>query len=67
MVQTSQRPLTFVIFGSHPDAVHFSYQRYIENDIRKRYDLRGLPVTVKMASKHRDDDRKRRIKEVKKK
>ena len=66
-VQTSQRPLTFVIFGSHPDAVHFSYQRYIENDIRKRYDLRGLPVTVKMASKHREDDRKRRIKEVKKK
>ena len=58
MVQTSQRPLTFVIFGSHPDAVHFSYQRYIENDIRKRYDLKGLPVVIKMASKHREDRKK---------
>ncbi len=37
---------TFVFFVDRPDAVHFSYQRYLENRIRERFDFAGTPLRL---------------------
>ena len=44
MTQASTRPPTFVFFVNKSDLFHFSYQRYLENQIREIFGLEGTPV-----------------------
>ena len=44
MTQASTRPPTFVCFCNRADLFHFSYQRYLENQIRSTFGLEGTPV-----------------------
>lgn len=44
MTQASTRPPTFVFFVNRSDLFHFSYQRYLENQIRDIFGLDGTPV-----------------------
>ena len=44
MTQTSTRPPTFVFFVNNAELFHYSYQRYLENQIREVYGLEGTPV-----------------------
>ena len=44
MTQPSTKPPTFVTFVNKSDLFHFSYQRYIENQIRETFGLSGTPV-----------------------
>jgi GTP-binding protein len=44
MTQPSTKPPTFVTFVNRSDLFHFSYQRYIENQIRSTFGLTGTPV-----------------------
>jgi GTPase len=44
--QVSTKPPTFVLFVSFPDAVHFSYQRYLINQIREGTGLDKTPIRV---------------------
>ncbi len=44
MTQPSTKPPTFVTFVNRSDLFHFSYQRYIENQIRSTFSLTGTPV-----------------------
>ncbi|MDE6593092.1 MAG: ribosome biogenesis GTPase Der [Oscillospiraceae bacterium] len=44
MTQPSTKPPTFVVFVNRADLFHFSYQRYIENQIRQTFGLTGTPV-----------------------
>ncbi|MCR4925218.1 MAG: ribosome biogenesis GTPase Der [Clostridiales bacterium] len=44
MTQASTRPPTFVCFVNKKDLFHFSYQRYLENQIREVFGLEGTPV-----------------------
>jgi GTP-binding protein len=44
MTQPSTKPPTFVTFVNRADLFHFSYQRYIENQIRSTFGLEGTPV-----------------------
>ena len=44
MTQPSTRPPTFVFFVNRADLFHFSYQRYLENQIRETFGLEGTPV-----------------------
>ncbi|MGA8181323.1 MAG: ribosome biogenesis GTPase Der [Desulfobacterales bacterium] len=46
MVQVSVAPPTFVCFVNYPDAVHFSYQRYLLNQIRKNAGLDKTPIRI---------------------
>ena len=46
MTQISTRPPTFVCFVNRKDLFHFSYQRYIENQIRETFGLEGTPVRI---------------------
>ncbi len=44
ITQASTRPPTFVCFCNNADLFHFSYQRYLENQIRSVFGLEGTPV-----------------------
>lgn len=44
MTQASTKPPTFVTFVNNKELFHFSYQRYIENQIRETFGLTGTPV-----------------------
>ncbi|MBQ2704369.1 MAG: ribosome biogenesis GTPase Der [Clostridia bacterium] len=44
ITQPSTKPPTFVCFCNRADLFHYSYQRYIENQIRSTFGLEGTPV-----------------------
>ncbi len=44
--QVATKPPTFVIFVNKKDLFHFSYERYLVNQIRKEFDLTGTPVRI---------------------
>nr|WP_302596204.1 ribosome biogenesis GTPase Der [uncultured Cellulosilyticum sp.] len=44
MTQVSIKPPTFVIFVNDKELMHFSYQRYIENQMREAFGFKGTPV-----------------------
>ena len=52
--QTGVRPPAFVIFCNDPELFHFSYQRYIENQIREVFGFKGTPITLTI--RRRGDD-----------
>ena len=46
MTQASTRPPTFVTFVNSKELFHFSYQRYLENQIRENFSLDGTPIRM---------------------
>ncbi|MBO5273098.1 MAG: ribosome biogenesis GTPase Der, partial [Clostridia bacterium] len=46
MTQISIKPPTFVIFCNDIELFHFSYQRYIENQIREVFGFNGTPIKI---------------------
>lgn len=44
--QVQAAPPTFVIASNYPDRVHFSYRRYVVNQLRERFGFEGTPVRV---------------------
>ena len=44
--QASTKPPTFVIFVNNKELFHFSYERYLINQIRKEFGLEGTPVRI---------------------
>ena len=55
MTQASSKPPTFVLFVNRADLFHFSYQRYIENQIRQTFGLEGTPVRLIIRERSRND------------
>ena len=51
ITQASVAPPTFVVMTNSPDDVHFSYQRYVVNQIRQRFGFRGTPIRVRYRGK----------------
>ena len=51
MTQTGIKPPTFVIFCNSRELFHFSYQRYLENQIRSVFGLEGTPVRIIIRQK----------------
>ncbi len=51
MTQTGIRPPHFVIFANSRELFHFSYQRYIENQIRAVFGLEGTPIRMTIRQK----------------
>ena len=51
MTQTGIKPPHFVIFCNSKELFHFSYQRYIENQIRAVFGLEGTPITMTIRQK----------------
>jgi GTP-binding protein len=55
ITQATIGPPTFVIMTNDPNGVHFSYQRYVVNQIRKRFGFRGTPIRVRYRGKKKRD------------
>ena len=51
MAQISAKPPTFVIFCNDAELFHFSYQRYIENQLREVFGFRGTPIKIIIRQK----------------
>ena len=51
MTQASTKPPHFVIFCNDARLFHFSYQRYLENQIREVFGLQGTPVRITIRQK----------------
>ena len=59
--QTGVAPPTFVFFTNVATKLHFSYERFLENQLREKYGFLGTPlkITVRKRSRGRSDDQKR--------
>lgn len=44
--QVRTAPPTFVLFANHPEMVHFSYLRYLENVMRTNFGFEGTPIRL---------------------
>ena len=51
MTQAGTKPPHFVIFCNDARLFHFSYQRYLENQIREVFGLKGTPVRITIRQK----------------
>ncbi len=52
MTQASTKPPTFVVFVNDKKLFHFSYERYLINQIRKEFGLTGTPVRMMVREKN---------------
>lgn len=55
MTQVSVKPPTFVIFVNDRELFHFSYRRYIENQLREAFGFVGTPIHFIVREKGRED------------
>lgn len=53
VTQAQTAPPTFVVMTNEPKGVHFSYQRYVQNQLRERFGFEGTPVRVWYRGKRR--------------
>jgi len=51
ITQASIRPPSFVVFTNRSEPMHFSQERYLVNQIRRRFGFRGTPVLLKTRTK----------------
>ncbi len=57
--QAAVAPPTFVFFAKDADDVHFSYRRYLENQLRDAYGFIGTPLRLAFRERRRDEAKNR--------
>ena len=55
MTQASTKPPTFILFVNDKELAHFSYIRYIENQVRTAFGLEGTPVRFIIRERRKED------------
>ena len=55
MTQAATKPPTFVAFVNRKDLFHFSYRRYLENQIRDAFDMTGTPIRFVVRERDKKD------------
>ncbi|MBR0119178.1 MAG: ribosome biogenesis GTPase Der [Eubacterium sp.] len=55
MTQVAVKPPTFVIFVNKKELMHFSYQRYIENQIREVFGFAGTPIRIYIRERKEEE------------
>ncbi len=53
--QTSVNPPTFVFFVNDPQALHFSYERYLENQLRAAFGFKGTGIRIFFRARSREE------------
>jgi predicted GTPase len=51
-------PPTFVAITNAPDAIHFSYRRYVTNQLRKAFGFEGVPIRVHYKAKRKRGEKR---------
>lgn len=57
--QTAVNPPTFVFFVNDPQAVHFSYERYLENQLRAEFGFKGTGIRMYFRARPRSEQNER--------
>jgi GTP-binding protein len=55
VTQAETSPPTFIFFVNDAEAVHFSYKRYLENQIREHFGFEGTPIHLIYRTRNADD------------
>ena len=58
ITQTSVRPPSFVLFTDKAGALHFSHERYLINQLRKRFGFIGTPIHITIRGRAKKKDRR---------
>ncbi len=58
--QAGIEPPRFVVFANDADAIHFSYQRYLENRLREAFGFFGTPIRFIFRNRTREQANERR-------
>ncbi|MEA2677305.1 MAG: GTPase [Chloroflexota bacterium] len=58
--QVGSTPPTFLIFASQAAGVHFSYRRYLDNQLRAAFGFAGTPIRIVIRERERDESRRPR-------
>jgi GTP-binding protein len=53
LTQTNVAPPTFILFTDKNVKLHFSYQRFLENQIRAAFGFQGTPIWIKTRPKEK--------------
>ena len=56
MTQVSTKPPTFVVFVNDKKLFHFSYERYLVNQLRKEFGLEGTPIRMIVRERNEKDE-----------
>lgn len=51
--QVNINPITFVLFVNNPKYLHFSYERFLENQIRAHFGFEGVPIKLIFRPKNK--------------
>ena len=51
ITQVSAGPPTFVIYTNYPEGIHFSYERYLINQMRETFGFQGVPIRLHFRKK----------------
>jgi len=51
LTQASMHPPTFVVFTDRAGGLHFSHERYLVNQLRRKFGFKGTPVVLKVKGK----------------
>jgi GTP-binding protein len=51
ITQVSSGPPTFIIYANFPEAIHFSYERYLINQMREAFGFQGVPIRLQFRKK----------------
>ncbi|MFZ5986303.1 MAG: ribosome biogenesis GTPase Der [Bacillota bacterium] len=54
MTQASVKPPTFVLFINNMELMHYSYERYLENQLRKSFGFEGTPIRFILREKDKE-------------
>jgi len=54
ITQVSTAPPTFVIYANIPEGIHFSYERYLQNQIRETFSFEGVPIRFRFRKKGKE-------------
>jgi GTP-binding protein len=55
--QTGVNPPTFAFFVNDPEAVHFSYERYLENRLREAFGFKGTAIRLFFRPRSRSEEK----------
>jgi GTP-binding protein len=53
ITQAEAGPPLFVVMASDPEKLHFSYRRYVQNQLREHFGFEGVPVRVRYKARRR--------------
>jgi GTP-binding protein len=54
ITQISTSPPTFLIYTNIPEGIHFSYERYLINQMRKAFSFEGVPIRLHFRKKRKE-------------